>query len=70
MCQSVLEEPDFFPQVLDDLLLMLVHPASNGDDEKEKWVETLREIFSSKMVDGGGIVEVRSLPRAKQDAVG
>ena len=24
----------FFHQILDDLLLMLVHPTSNGDDEK------------------------------------
>jgi len=33
------KNPIFFHQELDDLLLMLVHPASNGDDEKGKWVE-------------------------------
>jgi hypothetical protein len=34
-----LKNPIFFHQVFNDLLLMLVHPASNGDDEKGKWVE-------------------------------
>ena len=33
------KNPIFFHQVLDDLLLMLIHPASNGDDEKGKWAE-------------------------------
>jgi hypothetical protein len=32
------KNPIFFHQVLDELVLMLVHPASNGDDEKGKWV--------------------------------
>ena len=33
--------PIFFHQVLDDLLLMLVDPARNGDDEKGELVESL-----------------------------
>jgi hypothetical protein len=33
------KNPILFHQVLDDLLLMLVHPASNGGDEKGELVE-------------------------------
>jgi len=29
----------FFHEVFDDMLLMLVHPASNRDEEKRKWIE-------------------------------
>jgi len=39
MCTNLFSKnPIFFHQGLDNLLLMLVYPASNGDDEKGKWV--------------------------------
>jgi hypothetical protein len=29
-----------FKQVFDDLLLALIHPTGNRDDEKRKWIQT------------------------------
>ena len=46
-CSS--KNPIFFHQVLENPLLMLVDPASNGDDEKGEWVEDWSALLQVSM---------------------
>jgi hypothetical protein len=34
------KNPILLDQILDDMLLMLVHPASDRDDNKRKWIQS------------------------------
>jgi hypothetical protein len=35
------KDPIFFEQVIDGILLLLIHPTGHGDDHKPEWVKTL-----------------------------
>src|ERR1017187_2946994 len=40
------KDPVFLPQILDRVLLLLVHPAGNRKEQKGDWIQFLRHRFS------------------------
>jgi hypothetical protein len=34
------KDPTFLDEIFNDVLLMLIHPTSDGDDHEREWVQT------------------------------
>jgi hypothetical protein len=54
----------FFNQVFDDLLLALIHPTGNRDDEKRKWIPCYADCKADDVLLIWKLMEMTGIPVA------
>jgi hypothetical protein len=57
------KDPILLPQIRNRMLLLLIHPARNGNQQKAEWIQCLRHVFCrlTSRIGGHAAVGVSSL---------